>query len=404
MTKNKKQNIALIGLGCVGSGFYALQEKNDAIDVKYIVVKDKTKKRNAPAELIRFEYDSVLADADIEVIVELIDDAEVALDIARKALNAGKDVVSANKKMIANHLPELLDLAKQKGRIFRFEAAVCGSIPILQTLNNYLNGLAIESVSGILNGSSNYILSKMHKESLSFDSALQLAQTLGFAETDPTLDIGGFDAASKLRILSAFAFGRALKAEEVIQAGITGVEYRDLHYARQRQLRLKSLAFANPTGLAYVLPAFVKAEHASYGVEQEYNIAVVESDELGTQSFVGKGAGSIPTGKAVLEDVIAVARGEAYQIQLKEEPNDLKGEIEIYFRFPSALPPEIEFVEQKEVFRSTLVNYVVGIVSTASLRKASEYLQKPGYFLAVFPESLQVDEPEISVESRVLSL
>lgn len=404
MTKTTQQNIALIGLGCVGSGFYSLQQNYDSIRVKSIVVKDPKKSREAPTELIQFDYESVLNDPEIDTVVELIDDAEVALDIARKTFKAGKNLVSANKKMIANNLEELLSLAREHKSLFRFEAAVCGSIPILQTLNTYLNGLDIQSVSGILNGSSNYILSKMRKDNLDFNSALTLAQNLGFAESDPTLDIGGYDAVSKLRILAAFAFGQILNAEDIIQGGISSVEYRDLHYARQRQLRLKLLAFAEPDGLAYVLPAFVGPEHASYGIEQEYNIALVESTQLGEQSYVGKGAGSLPTGKAVLEDVLAVSRAESYGFEVKRTEKEAQKELDVYFRFPNNLPPELNFIQKKEVFKSSLVNYAIGTLNAEELRKAAAYLNRPGYFLAVFPESLKNPEAELIAESCALSL
>ncbi len=404
MTKTTQQNIALIGLGCVGTGFYSLQQKYDSIQVKRIVVKDPKKKREAPAELIQYDYHAVLADPEIDTVVELIDDAEVALDIARKTFKAGKNLVSANKKMIADNLEELLSLARKHQSIFRFEAAVCGSIPILQTVDRYLTGLDIRSVSGILNGSSNYILTKMRQENLDFHSALKLAQNLGFAESDPTLDIGGFDAASKLRILAAFAFGEVLHATDIIQGGISSVEYRDLHYARQRQLRLKLLAFAEPDGLAYVLPAFVGPEHASYGIEQEYNIALVESTQLGEQSYVGKGAGSLPTGKAVLEDVLAVSRAESYGFEVKRTAKEAQKELDVYFRFPNNLPPELNFIQKKEVFKSSLVNYVIGTLNAEELKKAAGYLNRPGYFLAVFPESLKNLEAELIAESCALSL
>ncbi|MDX5319952.1 MAG: homoserine dehydrogenase [Bacteroidota bacterium] len=404
MTKTKEQTIALIGFGCVGSGFYTLQKEYDAIQVRYIVVKDRLKPRNAPTELIHFDYQPAIDDTEVDTIVELIDDAEVAWQIASSALKAGKNVVTANKKMIAARLPELLDLAKKHRGILRFEAAVCGSIPILQTLNNYLNGLDIQSVSGILNGSSNYILSKIEKENLGFAEALRLAQSLGFAEADPTLDIEGFDAAYKLLILSAFAFGKAPQAEEIIRGGISALEYRDLNFARQRQLRLKLLAFAEPKGLAYVLPALVSSNEATYAIDQEYNIALVESEQLGLQSYVGKGAGSIPTGKAVLEDVMAVRRGEAYQLELSSEKSVFEGDIEVYFRFPGLLPPEIEWVEQKEIFTSSLINYVVGKVRPEGLRTLASFLSKPGYFLAVFPSTLQERSPEYQEQSCSLSL
>ncbi len=200
----KKLNIGLFGFGVVGEGIYQVLSQKPQLNanIKKIVIKHPDKKRNAPSELFSTEADEILNDEEIDVVVELIDDADAAFEIVKKAMNSGKSVVSANKKMIAENHLELIELQREKNVSFLYEAAVCGSVPILRNLEEYYDNDLLNYIQGIVNGSTNYILTKMRTENESYEIALKAAQENGFAESDPTLDVEGFDAANKLSIIN----------------------------------------------------------------------------------------------------------------------------------------------------------------------------------------------------------
>src|ERR1700759_5588270 len=231
---SKKLNIGLFGFGVVGQGLYdIIKTKNLNLEIKKIAIKNPEKKRSLPTELFTTDRDVILNDPEINTIVELINDTEAAYEIVSRALSSGKNVVSASKKMIANYLEELIDLQHKYGTSLLYEGAVCGSIPIIRNLEEYYDNELLHSISGIFNGSSNYILSKGFLEGLDYASALKLAQDLGFAETDPTMDVGGFDAKFKLVIAESHAYGVVVKPEEVFNLGIQSLSAYDLQYARE---------------------------------------------------------------------------------------------------------------------------------------------------------------------------
>src|SRR5690606_8684204 len=202
----KKLKLGIFGFGVVGQGLYdIIKTKELNLEIKKFVIKHPEKKRTLPQELFHTDPDDILEDPEINTVIELIDDAEVAFEIVSKALKNGKNVVSANKKMIATHLKELVEIQQTHNTSLLYEGAVCGSIPIIRNLEEYYDNELLHSVSGIFNGSSNYILSKIFNENLAYETALRQAQDLGFAETDPTLDVGGFDPKFKLAIVASHA-------------------------------------------------------------------------------------------------------------------------------------------------------------------------------------------------------
>src|ERR1700760_4492563 len=231
----KKLTIGLFGFGVVGQGLYdIIRTKNLNIEIVKICIKNPEKERSLPSHLFTTDKEELLNNPEINTIVELINDTEAAFEIVSRALSTGKNVVSASKKMIALHLNELIALQHKYGTSLLYEGAVCGSIPIIRNLEEYYDNELLHSISGIFNGSSNYILSKGFNEKMDYDTALLQAQDLGFAETDPTLDVGGFDAKYKLIIAAAHAYGVIVKPEEVLNIGIQNLSPFDIQYAQEK--------------------------------------------------------------------------------------------------------------------------------------------------------------------------
>lgn len=314
MTKTSK--IGLFGYGCVGQGFYKILQqspKTQAVITK-IVVKDKYKTRDLPDKHFFYQATDILLDNDINTVVELIDDADAAYDIVKSALKLGKNVVSANKKMIAHHLEELISLAKQNEVSFLYEASVCASIPIIRTIEDYFKSDHIEGFQGICNGTTNYILSRT-AEGLSYDQALQQAQDLGFAESDPTLDVDGFDAKYKLGILLKHAFGVDPQPEALFNCGIRHVQKIYVNFANAQDRKIKLYSYAKRIEdkvIGFVAPFLVQKIHANYNVEYEFNAVNINAQFAKEQLFQGRGAGSVPTASAVLSDVQALSENYNY--------------------------------------------------------------------------------------------
>lgn len=235
---SKKLTIGLFGFGVVGQGLQDIISTKDLnLEIKKIAIKHPEKQRTLPARLFITNAAEILDDPEINTVVELINDADAAFKIVTAALKSGKNVVSANKKMIAEHLKELVDLQVEYGTSLLYEGAVCGSIPIIRNLEEYYDNELLHSVSGIFNGSSNYILSKVFSENLHYNDALKQAQDLGFAETDPTLDVGGYDAKYKLVIATAHAYGVFVNPEDVLNIGIHNLSDDDKQYAREKNYK-----------------------------------------------------------------------------------------------------------------------------------------------------------------------
>ncbi|MEO6405450.1 MAG: homoserine dehydrogenase [Ferruginibacter sp.] len=324
----KKINIGLFGFGVVGTGLYEVLQRTPGLNatIQKICIKDPLKKRSIQKELITTDKYDLLFDENIKVIVELIDDAEAAFEIVKIAMQQGKSVVSANKKMIAVHFKELQALQKQFNVSFLYEASCCASIPIIRNLEEYYDTDLLNSITGIINGSTNFILSDLFARTVSFRDALLEAQQLGFAESNPSLDIEGHDAANKLSILTAHAFGTRINPSDILYQGITSISKNDIRRAKEKNQRIKLLAHTKRLKhnklAVYVLPTFINATNEFYHVDNEFNAIITESVFADKHFFKGKGAGSYPTAAAVLSDIAALRHGYKYEYkkQGKQEP------------------------------------------------------------------------------------
>ena len=311
--------IGLFGFGVVGEGLYKALQQTPSLKatIKKICIKHPGKKRNAPEELFTTDKDVLLNDPEINVIVEVINESEPAFDIVSTAFLRGKHVVSASKKMIAELLPRLLELQKQTGKSFLCEAAACASIPVIRNLEEYYDNDLLHSLKAIVNGSTNFILTKMFEDKLNFSEALLLAQQLGFAESDPSLDVEGYDAVNKWTILLTHAYGIIEHPGNIVFNGIQNIQLSDALVAKEKHFDIKLVAQAkkliNGKVAAFVLPQFVKHDdHLSF-VKNEYNGVVIESSFADKQFFYGKGAGSFPTASAVLSDISALRYDYRYE-------------------------------------------------------------------------------------------
>ncbi|MES2274724.1 MAG: homoserine dehydrogenase [Bacteroidota bacterium] len=374
---SKKLKIGLFGFGVVGQGLYdIIRTKNLNIEIVKIAIKDAGKKRSLPAELFTTDKDELLNNPEINTIVELINDTEAAFEIVSTALSTGKNVVSSSKKMVALHLQELIDLQHQHGTSLLYEGAVCGSIPIIRNLEEYYDNELLHSISGIFNGSSNYILSKGYNENMDYDTALKLAQDLGFAETDPTMDVGGFDAKFKLVIAAAHAYGVIIKPEEVLNVGIQNLSAYDLQYAREKKLKIKLVPVAKELDdqhvTMFVLPKLVNEHEFLYNVDYEYNCVTVQAAFADQQFFYGKGAGGHPTGSAVLSDIAALRYDYQYEYKKAHQKKDLKFtndvELNIYLRYEDEdLVEALQFEYIHERFYSGNYKFVTGKINLQNL-------------------------------------
>jgi len=314
--------IGLIGIGTVGGGTYRVLKENvdeifnkTGIEIKITHVADKNLKlaKDTVSDEIIIEEDAflLLQNNDIDTIVELIGGTGIALDVVRKALESGKNVVTANKALIAMHGGELIKIANHNNVILAYEAAVAGGIPIIKAIREGLTANKINWVVGILNGTTNYILTEMKENNLSFDTALKQAQDLGFAEADPTFDIEGVDAAHKITILASIAFGVPINFEAVHVEGISKLSQKDIGYAEELGYRIKLLGIAksDKSGVEIrVHPTLVPEKRLVANVNGAMNAVLVQGNMVGPTLYYGAGAGSEPTASAVVADIIDIAR------------------------------------------------------------------------------------------------
>ncbi|QLK86246.1 homoserine dehydrogenase [Staphylococcus sp. 17KM0847] len=317
----KQLNVALLGLGTVGSGVVKIIEENHKqikdtiqkdIQIKHILVRDKTKKRplNISQYHLTEDVNDILNDEDVDIVVEVMGGIEPTVDWLKAALTQKKHVITANKDLLAVHLRVLEDLAQENGVALKYEASVAGGIPIVNAINNGLNANNISKFMGIFNGTSNFILTKMSEEGASYESALQEAQDLGFAEADPTDDVEGIDAARKVVITSYLSFNQVIKLDDVVTEGISRVTTDDIHAARQLGYKIKLIGkgtYTNGEVQASVKPTLIAQSHQLAAVENEYNAIYVIGDAVGETMFYGKGAGSLATGSAVVSDLLNVS-------------------------------------------------------------------------------------------------
>lgn len=389
---SKKLNIGLFGFGVVGQGLYdIIKTKKLNIEIVKFAIKDPNKKRSLPAELFTTDKEELLNNPEINTIVELINDTEAAFEIVSRALKSGKNVVSASKKMIALHLDELIEIQHQYGTSLLYEGAVCGSIPIIRNLEEYYDNELLHSISGIFNGSSNYILSKGFIEGLDYDSALKQAQDLGFAETDPTSDVGGFDAKYKLVIAAAHAYGVVVQPDEVFNLGIQNLAAADLQYAREKNLKIKLVPVAKELDdrnvALFVLPKFVNDTEFLYNVEYEYNGVTVQAAFADQQFFFGKGAGGHPTGSAVLSDIAALRYNYQYEYKKAKEKTDLSFtnniELTVYLRYDDEdLVEALNFEHINERYYSGSYKFVIGKINLQNLIANQQRISDSKAFVA----------------------
>ena len=321
----KKIKVALLGVGTVGTGVYKLiQRRADVMvrtigaemEVSKILVHNLNKQREGiDASLLTDNWQEIVNDPEIQIVVEVMGGIEPARTMILEALHAGKHVVTANKDLLAAHGKELLDAAEEKHCDLLFEAAVAGGIPIIRPLKQCLAGNEINEVIGIVNGTTNYILTKMFEENMSFEEALAKATELGYAEADPTADVEGLDAGRKVAIMASIAFHSRVVFDDVYTEGITKITADDIAYAKEFDSVIKLLGVAHNTegGIEVgVYPMLLNKEHPLASVRDSFNAVFVHGDAVDDAMFYGRGAGELPTASAVMGDIIDVARNIAY--------------------------------------------------------------------------------------------
>lgn len=325
MSKYKEIKAALLGAGTVGGGVYKLVERRAAemqakvgadLKITKVMVKNLQKKREGiPSEVLTDDWESIVHDPEISIVIELMGGVEPARTYILQALEAGKNVVTANKDLLAEHGQELMEAAERNHCDICFEAAVGGGIPIIRPLKECLAGNEITEVMGIVNGTTNYILTKMTQEGWDFDDALKEAQRLGFAEADPTADVEGLDAGRKMAILASIAFHSRVTFKDVDVKGITKITAKDIQYAKEFGYTLKLLGVArNEEGKMEVgvSPMMIPSTHPLANVNDSFNAVFVHGDAVDDAMFQGRGAGEFPTASAVVGDLISVARDMQY--------------------------------------------------------------------------------------------
>ncbi|NFF22157.1 homoserine dehydrogenase [Clostridium botulinum] len=318
----KKVRIALLGLGNVGRGVCMILNSNKEeimkrsgyeVEIAKILVRDASKARGVQVseELITTDFDEILKDDSIKIVLEIMGGIDPAKEYMIKCMNAGKHIVTANKMLIATHGDELFKNADSNGVMFKYEASVAGGIPIINGIDESLTANKIKELYGIINGTTNYILTKMECDGFGFDEALKEAQEKGYAEADPTSDIDGYDAQYKLAILSSLAFGTKIDVDNVYREGITNINPIDMEYAKEFKMVIKLLAIVKEVKGKLELrvhPTMIPKKHPLANVYDSFNAVFVKGNAVGDLMFYGRGAGDLPTGSAVVSDVISMLR------------------------------------------------------------------------------------------------
>lgn len=395
---NKQINIGLFGFGTVGKGLYDVLKKIQPENVSIVkVCVRNVAKHSAEAPELEFtnNADDIFTDSRINFIVELIDDAEAAYGIVKRALQAKIPVVSGNKKMLARHIEEMIQLQRDNDTALLYDASACGSIPVIRNLEEYYDNDLLISVKGILNGSSNFILSKIFNEGMNYAEALKLAQDLGFAESDPTLDICGWDSLFKLIIITIHAFGVYVEPEQIFTFGIGNMNEHDIQFAHEKRRRVKLVGWAEKVDedklVLSVMPHLLSKQKYIYSVEDEFNGVVIKGLFYYKQFMFGQGAGGFPTGSAVLSDITAQLYDYRYQYKKLQSPhqlhftNDYK--VRIYYRYDSpATLNLLEFSTIHESYYSDTYKYVVGDIELSQLQAQAQSLRESNVFVCLYPE------------------
>lgn len=355
MINLKKVKIAILGLGIVGKGVWKILQKNKNeiakrsgcdIEVSKILVRDKNRDRgiDVPDQIITDNFDEILNDSSIEIVVELIGGAEPAKDYMIRSMKAKKNVVTANKLVLAKFGEELFETAAHAGVYFYYEASVGGGIPVIREINESLAANKIEEIIGIINGTTNYILSKMTIDGTSYEEALKEAQAMGYAEADPTSDVEGYDVAYKLAIMSSLAFGTKIHPDIIYREGINKITAEDIDCAKKLGYTIKLLAIAKEKNGEIELrvhPAMVPSNHPIANVNDSFNAIFIKGNAVGDLMLYGRGAGELPTASAVVGDIISILRNNTSliagndnntQSELKEIKKSEQNAPEFYIR------------------------------------------------------------------------
>ena len=391
----KKLNIGLFGFGTVGSGLYDVLKRigSKNVEIKRTCVRDLSKQRNVEAEFTN-NADDIFNDPDINFIVELIDDADAAYTIVKRALQMSLPVVSGNKKMLAHHIEELIELQARYNVALLYDASACGSIPVIRNLEEYYDNDLLTSVKGILNGSSNFILSKIFNEKMSYADALKLAQDLGFAESNPTLDIDGWDSLFKLIIITIHAFGLYVAPEEIFTYGISNMNDDDIRFANEKERRFKLVAHVEKIQgnrlIMSVMPQLISRNKYIYSVEDEFNGVVIKGLFYDKQFMFGRGAGGYPTGSAVLSDITACLYDYKYEYKKRNDSQiptyTTDHSFRVYYRYSDYADLDlVKFESVSENYISDEYKYVVGKVSLRELHKIQDELRRRNVFIAAYP-------------------
>ena len=393
-----KIKIGLFGFGVVGQGIYEVvrKAKNAHAEILKICVRDPHKPRKIKADpaLFTTSTDDILNDPNINLIVEVIDDAQAAYRIVKSALLRGIPVVSGNKTMLAHHLPELIDIQKNRNVALLYDASSCGSIPVIRNLEEYYDNDLLLEVKGILNGSSNYILSRVFDHKDSYANALAQAQALGFAESDPSFDIEGYDSLFKLVIITVHALGTYVDPERIFTYGISTIHESDIQYAREKNVKIKLVAqvvkVSDEHFTMFVMPEFVTPSKYIYSVDDEYNGVVIRGECYDRQFMFGKGAGSLPTASSILSDIMARQHNYRYEykkmnyMQKPDYTTDIT--LKIYARYKETdIHSILNFSKIHEQYTSDESNYVIGDILLSELIAKRPQLSGKDVFLANIP-------------------
>lgn len=398
MSHQKRLITGLFGYGVVGSAVYEVLQHTPSLEaeIRKICIKNPGKQRNLDASFFTVDRWELLDDPSINVIIEMTDDPAAAIEIVRESLRRGKAVITANKKMVAEHLPELIELQLRHQTPLLYESACCASIPVLRNLEEYYDNDLLRGVQGIINGSTNFILTQMFDEKLSYAEALELAQCRGFAESDPSLDVEGHDAVNKLCLLLAHAYGILAHPDEILHHGIHRLNSidREVAVSQSAQIKLVAQAVKQNDGnvAAFVLPQFVKNDHLLYRVHNEFNGVVLTSTLADEQFFYGKGAGGFPTASAILSDLSALRYDYRYEYKklLLQRPSALSQNVflNVYVSFDDweKLPVDA-FEEVTEFYSGRKFHYRKGIVSLKKLL-INDWWKQPGVSLILLANSV----------------
>ena len=390
--------IGLFGLGTVGSGIIEViaKARNAHAEIKRICVRDKSKPRKAavdPSKITDDRYD-IFNDPEINLIVEVIDDADAAYEIVSEALRRRIPVVSGSKTMLARHLPELLRLQRDNDTALLYDASACGSIPVIRNLEEYYDNDLLLEVKGILNGSSNFILSRVFDHGEAYADALRRAQDLGFAESDPSFDIDGYDSLFKLVLITVHALGVYVDPKDVFTYGISHISDYDINYAREKRMKIKLVAqvakIADDRFTMFVMPEFVAPHKYIYSVDDEYNGIVIRGECYDRQFMFGKGAGSLPTASSILSDVMARRHGYRYEYKKMGYTGrplyTTDVNLRVYVRYTTTpIESLLPFGRIMERYNSEAVNYVIGEIALSELMAHRELLDADDVFIVNLP-------------------